>query len=582
MLEQLEIKNLGPIRSAEVAFSPRMTAITGETGAGKSMLLNALKLVRGGAADSAKVSSGQTGTWAQAVFDVNAAPQARRLAEEAGVSVEDDEVFLTRQVPQSGRSKAILCGHTVPRSVLQEISEQLITVHGQSDQLRLVSPARQRDFLDTYAADSSHLNDYARAWQKLHGLETRLSQLSSQQADARQRADYLRESIEYIERIDPQPYEDDELKLQRDRIENSAAIAESVGGALAALDSSQVGDQTDTPSVVSLLAAAVASLRGVHDLPDLAQAADELDDVNTKISDIVFSLSSQLESTDVSDSDLDHLNERIHDLNELTRRWGPGIQEVREWLEKARFELEDVDASPEKVEEVRRARDGARTVALQAARKLHTTRRAAAAMLAERVTEELSSLSMPGARLNISVEARSGDDALGPSGIDDVSFLFTPFPGAGERPLGKSASGGELSRLMLAMELALAETLSHSAEAGNSAPAMTFVFDEVDAGVGGEAAVELGKRLARLAQSAQVIVVTHLAQVASWADAQFVVEKAARTSGAVETQVTQVLGETREEEIARMLSGSDSQTSLDHARELLATSVLEERQKNKA
>jgi DNA repair protein RecN (Recombination protein N) len=297
------------------------------------------------------------------------------------------------------------------------------------------------------------------------------------------------------------------------------------------------------------------------------------------VSDVVFSLSQQLESVEGDDADLDHINERIHDLNELTRRWGPSIEEVRAWHEKAVFELEDVDASPEKVEELTQQRAEAREKALSVAREVHTSRRDAAQILSERVSSELSSLAMPGAKLSVSVTMRTGDDALTANGVDDVNFLFTAFPGAGERPLGKSASGGELSRLMLAMELALADRVATSEPKASTAaavPAMTFVFDEVDAGVGGEAAVELGKRLARLARSSQVIVVTHLAQVASWADAQFVVKKAASgaSDDSIETSVSEVRDSAREAEIARMLSGSDSETSVRHAHELLEQSTL--------
>lgn len=597
MLTELDIRNLGPIRSADVAFAPGMTAITGETGAGKSMLLNALALVRGGQAEPSKVSEGESGTWAQAVFDVAHDSPALTIARNAGVEAEDDELFLTRQVPQHGRSKAILCGHTVPRSLLEEISDHLITVHGQSDQLGLVSQNRQREFLDLYAGNAAERGKYARCWQAFRDLDAKLERLQSQQAEARQRADYLRESIEFIERVDPQPHEDGELRAQRERIENSAAITDAVTQAVGALDSSQLNDDPGAMSVVQLLAVAATALRGVRSLPDIGQAADELEDLNAKVSDVVFSLTSQLDSSEGTDADLDHLNERIHDLGELTRRWGPELDNVLEWRDSARTELEEMDASPEKLQELSDERKKAYDAALAAARKLHATRRTAAKELAEQVTKELASLAMPGAKLSISVTTRTGENSLHANGSDEVAFLFTAFPGAGERPLGKSASGGELSRLMLALELSLADKMarlkgmrSHLAKDKDkdaaAAPTIqkdadnptTFVFDEVDAGVGGESAVELGKRLARLATSAQVIVVTHLAQVASWADAQFVVSKAptveAGSAGRVETRVTRVEGEARTAEIARMLSGSESETSLLHAEELLRSSVL--------
>lgn len=599
MLTELEIRNLGPIRAADVVLPHGMTAITGETGAGKSMLLNALALVRGGQAEPSKVSEGESGTWAQAVFDVAHDSPALTIARNAGVEVEDDELFLTRQVPQHGRSKAILCGHTVPRSLLEEISDHLITVHGQSDQLGLVAQNRQREFLDLYAGNAAQRGRFARSWQTFRDLDARLERLQSQQAEARQRADYLRESIEFIERVDPQPREDDELRAQRERIENAAAITDAVTHALAALDSSQMNDDPGAESVVQLLAGAAAALRNVRTIPDINQAADELEDLNAKVSEVVFSLTSQLDSSEGTDADLDHLNERIHTIGELTRRWGPELENVIAWRDAARSELEDMDASPEKLQELTDRRKKALDAAATAARKLHATRRTAAKELAEQVTEELASLAMPGAKLTISVTMRSGEDSLNANGSDDVAFMFTAFPGAGEHPLGKSASGGELSRLMLALELSLADKMerlkrerdSKAAEAdadedAQAAPVIqkdadtptTFVFDEVDAGVGGESAVDLGKRLARLATSAQVIVVTHLAQVASWADAQFVVSKAessdADQSARIETTVTRVEGESRVAEIARMLSGSESETSLLHAEELLRSSVL--------
>lgn len=571
MLAELEIRNLGPIRAANVGFSPGMTAITGETGAGKSMLLNALSLVRGGPAESAKVTQGESETWAQAVFEAKGSSPAVQAALEAGADVVDGELFLARQVPNGGRSKAILGGHTVPRTLLGEISDNLITVHGQSDQLRLVSSARQRDFLDAFAGNSAEREEYAVAWARLSDLTKRLERLTSQQAQARQQADYLRESIELIERVDPQPNEDDELKAQRERIENSAAIMEAVGGALGALDASQLpSDSGDSPSVVSLLSQARASLQAVSHMSEFGAMTGLLDDAEEKVTELVYQLSAQLDGLDGSEADLDELNSRIHDLSELTRRWGPRIEDVRTWLEKAHFELEDIDASPEKLEELRAAQTKAQVRARKAADALHASRSVAAHKLAQQVTSELEALAMSGAQLSVSVTSRQGSDALTPSGGDDVAFDFSAYPGAPLQPLGKSASGGELSRLMLALELSLAKSRGGKESEESE---FTFVFDEVDAGVGGEAAVELGRRLATLAQSSQVIVVTHLAQVASWADAQFVVEKQSGTD--VETTVTKVEGESRIEEIARMLSGSDSQTSLTHARELLATSRLD-------
>ena len=593
MLEELEIRDLGPIRHALLTPAVGMTAITGETGAGKSMLLSAIKLISGGAADAGRVSADAKEAWAQGVFAVSGgvaggdegdegdeqeqASAPVRIARDAGIEPEDGELFLSRTVPVSGRSRAVVNGRSVPRAVLGALSGELVTIHGQADQLRIASPARQREFLDSVAGDDRELADYRKAWDALQAMDGRLERLRNQEASARQQADYLRESIERINRVDPQPGEDEELKAKRSRIENAADIAQGVGTALGALDASQMDVDTDALGAGELINHAAQSLRAIRADGDFSELADRLDSINADLSDVVYSLSRDRDvEGDVAD--LDEINARIHELGELTRRWGPTLGDVIEWRDKAVFEVEDLDASPEKVAELEGERKALYAAAMEAADRLGAARTAAAASLASTVTGELSSLAMDGAVLEIRVRRRGGAGKtatwpLDANGTDDIAFLFTPYEGAPELPMGKSASGGALSRLMLAMELAAADRRS-----GSAAP-MTFIFDEVDAGVGGKTAVELGRRLARLARTAQVVVVTHLAQVASWADAQFVVTKeppdADDDAVGVVTTVAEVRGDERVREIARMLSGSESEASLDHARELLASSSLD-------
>lgn len=588
MLEELSVRNLGPIHEARIAPAAGLTAITGETGAGKSMLLSAIRLISGAAASCSLVSSGAGEAWAQGVFCV-AAPSADgaddkdgangiasdkavHYAEDAGIEPEDGELFLSRVVPASGRSRAILGGKTVPRSVLESVAGELITVHGQTDQLRIASAARQREFLDMAAGDDTQLDAYHRAWEALAAMDERLAKLRSQEAAARQQADYLRESIARINQVDPQAGEDVELRERRDRIENAAAIAQGVSSALSVLDASQMGEgSSDAASAVDLVNRAAQALQGIRVGGVFAEQAARLESIAADLSDVVFALVQELDG-EGSVEDLDRINGRIHELNELMRRWGPELSDVIAWRDKAVFEVEDLDASPEKVAQLEEERERLYRNALQAAEALHDIRVQAAGQLGEHVSEELDSLAMSGASLRIRVTEHDGGGSptgpLGPHGGDDIEFLFTPFPGSPELPMGKSASGGELSRLMLALELV-------AAEQRGGAEGMTFIFDEVDAGVGGKAAVELGRRLARLAKDSQVIVVTHLAQVASWADKQFVVAKTEQPgTGLTETTVTEVTGEARTGEIARMLSGNATETSLDHARELLGESTL--------
>jgi DNA repair protein RecN (Recombination protein N) len=568
MLEELEIHNLGPIRSALIAPAGGMTAITGETGAGKSMLLSAIRLISGGPSDGGRVSVGASEAWAQGVFEVASSPAAVAVAHEAGFEPEDGELFLSRKVPASGRSRSMLSGRSVPRSVLGSIAAELVTIHGQADQLRIASSVRQREFLDRYAGDDVALAAYGKAWNALRAMDERLERLSSQESSMRQQADYLRESIERINRIDPQPGEMAELRARRDRIENAAEIAEGVNRALSALDASQVVDDVESSSATDLIDRASQALRAIHVDDVFSELADRLDSISTDLSDVVFTLSGEVDN-DLGMEDLDAINGRIHELDELVRRWGPELSDVIAWRDQAVFDLEDLDASPEKVSQLQAEREKLFGEALKAARAVSKRRVAAAKELAAKVTAELESLAMSGSKLEIRVSEREHLDASGADGID---FLFTPFPGSPQMPMGKSASGGELSRLMLALELVAAEK---HVVAGGSVPPMTFIFDEVDAGVGGKTAVELGSRLAKLAQSAQVIVVTHLPQVASWADEQYVVAKGEMDDGSIATTINQVRGEARVHEIARMLSGSESEASLEHAEELLKSSVLD-------
>lgn len=568
MLEELEIHNLGPIRSALIAPAGGMTAITGETGAGKSMLLSAIRLISGGPSDGGRVSVGASEAWAQGVFEVASSPAAVAAAHEAGFEPEDGELFLSRKVPASGRSRSMLSGRSVPRSVLGSIAAELVTIHGQADQLRIASSTRQREFLDRYAGDDVALVAYGKAWNALRAMDERLERLSSQESSMRRQADYLRESIERINRIDPQPGEMAELRARRDRIENAAEIAEGVNRALSALDASQVVDDVESSSATDLIDRASQALRAIHVDGVFSELADRLDSISTDLSDVVFTLLGEVDN-DLGMEDLDAINGRIHELDELVRRWGPELSDVIAWRDQAVFDLEDLDASPEKVSQLQAEREKLFGEALKAARAVSKRRAAAAKELAAKVTAELESLAMSGSKLEIRVSEREHLDASGADGID---FLFTPFPGSPQMPMGKSASGGELSRLMLALELVAAEK---HVVAGGSVPPMTFIFDEVDAGVGGKTAVELGARLAKLAQSAQVIVVTHLPQVASWADEQYVVAKGEMDDGSIATTINQVRGEARVHEIARMLSGSESEASLEHAEELLKSSVLD-------
>lgn len=588
MLEELEIRNLGPIAHALITPSPHMTAITGETGAGKSMLLSAIKLISGAKADVARISPNASEAWVQGVFSLPTTSELATSVHQAGIELETSEndenksdMYVARTVPQTGRSRATISGCGVPKTLLEDICSKMVIIHGQSDQLRIATSAKQRELLDSVAQNSEITQQYTKAYRALKDAQETCNRLENQASSSRQRADYLRESLTRIRELNPQPNEDEELRARRERIEHSAQIINAVSTALSALDSSQIdyGSSDESSDAGSLIEQASKALKYLRMGGSFSAIADQLDSIHAQLDDIVMQLAQQLD-VDGSQEDLDALNARIHDITELTRRWGPSLDDVLDWAEKAQFELEDLDDSPEAIERAKADCNKRYDEAFEIAKKLHNTRVEAAEKLSKNVAEELNSLAMPGAQLKVRVNARVEDEfgkvALDSYGIDDVEFLFRPFPASPDLPMGRSASGGELSRLMLAMELVVADL------SGRNEEMMTFIFDEVDSGVGGVAAVELAKRLAQLAKSAQVIVVTHLPQVASFADCQFAVQKTipANTSNNsnsadlqfADTTVTKLNAKAREQEIARMLAGSESQTSLEHARELIETS----------
>lgn len=573
MLRELEIQQLGPIAHAIVNPAAGMSAITGETGAGKSMLLSALRLVSGDHVDSSRVAPGATRAWAQAIFDVSDDREISEQLQERGIEPEEGELYVSRVLPSKGRSRAVMNGQTVPKSVLSDVVSRLVTIHGQSDQLRLANTNEQRKLVDSLIGDTQVVDRWQQAWKTYQEISAQLKKATTMQAEQRARADYLRDAIARIESVNPVKGEMDELVAQRDHIEHAAVLQQSVAGALQSLDSTMLensdGDM-ESGSVQERISQAVNALQSSHLDSVLAPYISRLQAVEEECSDIAFSLSHLIDD-EIGERDLDMLNERIHDLHELTERFGPTLDDVLAWLDQARLDVEDLDASPEKIESLRQAQEQAYQEALDAAQALHNTRLDVANAVSEQVSGELASLAMPHASFEIEVrEQRDAQGAieLSSHGMDTVEFYFSPFTGSGKLSMAASASGGELSRLMLALELVSAHMRKDTL---GQRP--TFIFDEVDAGVGGATAAELGKRLAQLAQSAQVLVVTHLPQVASWADAQYVVTKQQDEESAA-TTVREVQGKEREGEIARMLSGSITPTSLEHAQELLAQSTL--------
>jgi DNA repair protein RecN (Recombination protein N) len=576
MLEELRIVSLGVIEESVLDLGPGFTAITGETGAGKTMIVTALGLLLGGRADSGAVRTGAKAARVEGVVNLRtlptpAATSARSGIEEAGGVVEDDRVLLTRQVSAEGRSRAFAGGTSVPAATLASLADALVAVHGQSDQHRLLQSGAQRDALDGFAgARAIDLRArYAEVYRRLRSTQAELEEVQATARERAREADLLRFGLAEIEDVDPQPGEDAALATEESRLgfaDTLRTAAEQARECLSAEDGA--------PDALGTVSAARRLLDGVreHDR-EAAGLAERLAEVSYLLSDVAADVSSYAAGLETDPTRLASVSERRAALVALTRKYGETIDEVLHWSAAASTRLLVLDDTDGHIEQLRGQRTVLRSELGELAAALSEERSEAATRLARTVTSELGSLAMPHARLEVSVTQAAAPDpttglpmrdrllSFGPTGVDDVELLLAANRGAEPRPLGRGASGGELSRVMLALEVALAAT--H--------PVPTFVFDEVDAGVGGKAAVEVGRRLAQLARHAQVLVVTHLPQVAAFADHHVVVHKS--DDGSVTTSGLTALDDgARVRELSRMLAGlEDSETAIAHATELLLT-----------
>lgn len=572
VLEEMRIKALGVIDDAVVELSPGFTAVTGETGAGKTMVVTSLGLLLGGRADAALVRVGAKAAVVEGRIAVAPDAPAARRAEEAGAELDEGALLVSRTISAEGRSRAHVGGRAVPVGLLAELSDDLVAVHGQTDQQGLLRAARQREALDRYAGDavSVPLAAYRKAYRRLRTVAAELTELTTRARERAQEADLLRFGIQEIEAAEPQPGEDVELAAEAERLGHAEALASAATAAHGAL----AGDPADPEGVdaATLVAGAHRALEAVraHD-PALAALADRLGEVHILLSDIAGELAGYADDLDADPLRLAAVEERRAALGQLTRKYGEdgeGMAAVLAWAERSADRLTELEGDDDRIGELTAERDALRVELADLARTLTEARADAAKRFADAVTEELAELAMPHAR--VSFELKHSEDpegldidgrtlAFGPHGTDEVELLLAPHPGAPPRPIAKGASGGELSRVMLAVEVVFAD----------SDPVPTYLFDEVDAGVGGKAAVEVGRRLARLARSAQVVVVTHLPQVAAFADRHLVVHKT--DDGTVtRSGVKAMEGEDRVRELSRMLAGQeDSELARAHAEELL-------------
>lgn len=565
MIEEISIRNIGVIGEARLPLGPGFTALTGETGAGKTMVVTALGLLLGERSDSSVLRQGAgsavvEGHW-QVATDGGVADRVREAGGEMDPSGDQgqSQLILGRSVSQDGRSRAVVGGRAAPVGVLSEIGQQLVVVHGQSDQNRLRSATAQRQAIDRFAGVelSVLLGDYQDHYQRWQAKQAELDILIAESDRRAHEAEELRTAMTEIEDAAPRRGEDLELAERAERLANLEDLRLAAAQAHELVSAQGVDEVVD---VVTLLETARRQLERVSDHdPALVPITEAITSASFVVAEISAQLSSYLSGLDTDGGrELEVVQERRAALGAITRKYGPTLDETIDFLDSGSSRLLELDNDSDRIDGLRHEVAADRTRLGELAEKLSELRRNAAAILSEQVTAELAALAMPDARLTVEVADRQ---EFGRSGKDQVSILLQPHSGAEPRPLGRGASGGELSRVMLAIEVVIAA----------SDPVPTFIFDEVDAGVGGASAIEIGKRLARLARTAQVIVVTHLAQVAAFSTNHLRVIK--DSDGSVTaSSVQQLHGEERIAEMARLLSGlADSESGLAHARELIET-----------
>jgi DNA repair protein RecN (Recombination protein N) len=580
VLEELRITGLGVIDDTTLRLTTGMNAITGETGAGKTMVVTGLGLLFGGRADAGRVRAdpGRAVVEGRLRLDGALGDSVQTRIADAGGEVDDDgSVLLSRTVTIEGRSRAHVGGRSMPVAMLSEVGEQVVAVHGQSDQLRLLRPAEQRAALDRYAGPEHEklLETYRQAYTQWRAVVDDLADRRRNARERSQEADLLKLGLDEISRVDPQPGEDEELRTELQRLEHAEGLRTAAALAAQAL-AGGVEATDDTPDATTLLGTARRTLEAQAGVdPALGELAARVEEAATLVGDVSSELSAYLDQLDADPARLEAIYERRAALRALTRKYADDVEGVIAWADHARTRLAALDTSDELLEELDKERQRLAAQVAELAGRLTAARTEAAGRFAEQVSVELAGLAMPHARVEIAVLPRSaGRDepaidglAAGPDGADEIELRLIAHPGAPALPLQKGASGGELSRVMLAIEVVFA---------GAGGPP-TLVFDEVDAGVGGQAAVEIGRRLARLARTHQVLVVTHLPQVAAFADRHLVVAK--DTGGAITTSGVKIVEETeRARELARMLAGlPDSDLGIAHAEELLAVADREKR-----
>jgi len=560
MIHEISIKDLGVIQSATLTLTPGFTAVTGETGAGKTMVVSALGLLLGERADSGVVRHAAERALVSGRWSVTNQTVLDRVGELGG-SIDDGELVVTRSVSSEGRSRVVVGGASSPVSALGDIGSHLVAIHGQIEQLRLRSQTAQRESLDRYAGGPLRtlVDEYQVVYRRWSNAITRRESMTRDASERLREAEDLRIAVVAIDAVAPIAGEDVALKAKADRLANSEELRRAAQEAHESLSADDA--EFDAVSLMENARRALERVNG-HD-PAIEGILAQITEASIVVREAAQSVSAYAAGLDIDGGDLEQVHERTAAINALVRAYGPTLDDVLALWSSASDRLYDLDRTDDALAALSLEIAADELTLEDLATRITSARTEAAQRLSAAVTEELHSLSMPTAEFVVRVAPQNGLEFFA-HGRDVVEMLLRPHPGGEPKPVTKTASGGELSRVMLAIEVVIAST--------DTVP--TLVFDEVDAGVGGASAIEIGRRLAILARSAQVIVVTHLAQVAAFATNHLRIVK--DTSGAItESTISRLDGDQRIEEMARLLSGTpDSDNARAHAAEMLNSANL--------
>ncbi len=549
MLSELYINNLAVIEKTSVSFGPGLNVFTGETGAGKSIVIDAINAILGQRTSKEIVRTGEEKAVVHAVFTDLSAALLQKLAE-YGCEAEDGELLIQREITADGKSSARICGRPVTAAILRELGGELINIHGQHDNQVLLQPERHLHILDAFGDLKEPLAVYQDSYRKLLKIHREIKQIDTDEAEKARKIDLLSYQTEEIADAAPEPGEDERLENEKKAIQNYSQILDHLQSAYHNL----FGDE-ERGSVDSVLEASSDLEAAAEFDARIAAVSERLTDLSYQLEDTAQEVSAILQEMDYDPGQLEAIEERLDLLNQLKRKYGGTLEEVICFRQKAEAELEQIELSDERLAELQRQEDEALKQTRQLAVLLTEQRRKAAERLTERITEELRFLDMP----NVRLEVTFGQDKLRQGGRDIVEFFISTNPGEPPKPISRIASGGELSRIMLAIKNALAEK--------DDVP--TLIFDEVDTGVSGRAAQKIGLKLKSVAKHRQIICVTHLAQIAALADTHFLIRKEF-TPEKTFTKVHQLDFEGRKQEIARII-GTDQITelTLKNAEEML-------------